>query len=65
MSHCKSCNAGIVWLKSKNGRPIPFDREPVGKVWVKGRDGMAHHVEALTPHWATCPTAMEHRGKQP
>ena len=29
MPRCKGCGAEIVWIKSKNGRAIPCDPEPI------------------------------------
>lgn len=53
---CKSCGAPIVWAPTSRGRAMPCDPglrtviTPAGEV-----------VRGLAPHWATCPSAEEHR----
>ena len=61
-ARCKSCQAEIIWAKTKNGKPVPLDRSPVMKRYV--RVGTSDLVELRTTyqtHFVTCPNAAEHR----
>ncbi len=71
MSACKSCGAVLKWAKTEAGKAMPLDVTPtpdgnviivdaVAVVLAKGtlvRPG----TDRYTAHWATCPTAFEHR----
>ncbi len=71
---CRSCSAPIFWALTENGKRMPLDLEPVagGVFYVAmGRDGelRCHTGEApgfvrYTSHFATCPSAAEHRRSQ-
>lgn len=72
-SKCKSCGAPILWAKTSKGKRTPIDAEPVriavltedpetGKEIIE--DGLVVIAEGAvghTSHWATCPTAEQHR----
>jgi len=55
VEHCRSCNAEMVWLKTKKGKTIPVNRETV----QEGDEEFEHsrHVS----HFATCPDAKQWR----
>lgn len=54
---CTSCGATIDFIRAKaSGRPIPVDAKPLK---VVTRDGEV--IDGWVSHWATCPTADQHR----
>ena len=54
MPKCRSCNAEIVWLKSKKGKNIPVDAETYhGETEF---DSKKHRA-----HFATCSDAEKYR----
>lgn len=68
MSHCRSCDAPIRFVKTLAGKSIPLDAEPSpsGNVTLEEVDGhtvaLVHHAgadailgERYTSHFATCP----------
>ena len=60
MSNCRSCGAGIKWMKTRNGKWIPVDIETVGDPEAEVFDH-----ETMTAHFTTCPEADKHRkGKE-
>lgn len=69
MAKCKSCGARVIWARTKNGKPTPLNADPVPDGTMYVRDGVARHVDLLTPkdtpwympHFATCPQADEWR----
>ena len=72
---CGSCHAEIRWGRTKAGKPIPVDAEPVedGNLAVRLDEGeLRTRVVRLgdplepgewrgTSHFATCPNADQHR----
>ena len=80
MSRCKSCTAEVFWARTASGKLIPIDAEPVegGNVHVVTRrvDGTPATVrvakeelvhpgyDTYVSHFATCPSANEHRSKR-
>lgn len=58
-SKCTSCGAAIVFAKSSKGAWLPLDTKPKPAFTIK--DGNAIVVYVHTPHWATCPSADQHR----
>jgi hypothetical protein len=50
---CRSCKAPIEWWLTTNKRKIPYDPLPESD------------SATVTPHWATCPKADEHRAPKP
>lgn len=71
MSACRSCGAPIRWAKTEAGKAMPLDETPAadGNVIIVG--GIARvlakgalvqpGIDRYVAHWATCPTAFEHR----
>lgn len=76
LSHCRSCNAQIYWLKNDTtGKPAPIDTKPdqAGSVIVTVDGGaLRYHVltkaelttgvdtDRYTNHFQTCPNAARH-----
>lgn len=75
---CESCNAGILWALTPNRRRMPLDAtpRPDGNVaaytddlgLVRARvlrqgEKPASHEKTYMPHFATCPSASQHRRK--
>ena len=60
MNECKKCGAPMKWVKSKAGKWMPLDAEPL-KVVTQDADGDWVVVTAYTSHFATCPNADEFR----
>jgi len=58
---CASCGARVLWAPTKAGRAMPIDEVPRKAVVLLG--GIAHVLDCYTPHWASCPTAAQHRGR--
>lgn len=47
MSRCRSCGAEIIWIRTKKGRNMPCDPEPVHyRKQVHGQEGM---ITLVTP----------------
>jgi hypothetical protein len=77
VKNCRSCEAPIVWCRTRSGKSMPVDADPVerGEFYlVEGDDGKleAHHVRSsadgvaddadrYTSHFATCENAAQHR----
>lgn len=79
MAKCKSCGAEIIWIKTRNGKAMPCDAEPVPyresfsggmKLVTKAGDVVPGHYDgtskdfAFISHFATCPNANRHRRKE-
>lgn len=70
---CKSCGAEIIWAKTAKGKNTPLDAKPVRiaeliedpetgeEVTEEGRYLIAAGHTGHTSHWATCPSAEQHR----
>lgn len=69
---CRSCNADIIWTKTKDGAAFPIDPVPVvgGNIYIRERDQIAMVVPKdmlggrelyYVTHFATCPHAAQHR----
>jgi len=69
---CRSCKAPVVWVRTRAGKRMPVDPEPVegGNIILSERDHatpLAVYVEAdpgvmrHVSHFATCPNADQHR----
>lgn len=54
---CRSCGRKIVWAKTAAGKNIPFDEMPEA---LSKRDTF-ETVSTEHIHWATCPSADQHR----
>ncbi|TXH53451.1 MAG: hypothetical protein E6Q97_13240 [Desulfurellales bacterium] len=79
MSRCRSCDAEIVWIKTKTGKNMPCDPDELhhdemdqGDVFVT-LDGHTQKVDkaksypnlkGYISHFATCPDAELWRNKQ-
>ena len=75
---CRSCGAPIRWVRTRAGKAMPLDAQPVatGNV-VLGEDGTARTLtrkqvmlggivgDRYTSHFATCANASQHRRRQP
>lgn len=74
MSLCRSCQAEIRWAKTAAGKSMPLDAVPTPEGTIVIRDNVAVVLTGLAlddpadagedryvAHWATCPTAYEHR----
>jgi len=51
---CSHCGATIIWKRTKNGKPHPFDLAKTFAA-VKGRDGHTHCVFVNVSHFVSCP----------
>lgn len=68
-ARCRSCAAPIRWVKTSGGKATPLDAEPVADGEWQIADGYAVQLgtslfaapERYRVHWATCPSASEHR----
>lgn len=58
LSKCKSCGAAIVWLRTKNDKPMPCDSSSVTPGETKFLESSRH-----VPHWQTCPSAKTHKAQ--
>lgn len=56
VQRCRSCNARIIWLKTKSGKNMPTDADTVS-VGDTEFDPDSAHIS----HFATCPRADSHR----
>lgn len=69
MSHCRSCNAPIIWALTETGRQMPIDERPDPKGNLElYRSGTSVRVRVTMPgqgrhrpHFATCPEARSWR----
>ena len=57
MSECRSCNAAIVWLTTKQGNSMPVD----ATTFNQGDDRVFDVKKGHISHFATCPNADKHR----
>jgi len=66
-SRCKSCGAAILWAVTPKGKNTPLDAKKVRVAQLMDLGGTLKIEEAHEghlSHWATCPTADEHRKDQ-
>ncbi len=71
-----NCSAGITWVRTANGRPMPLDPEPNprGNVVLDGGLAKVAPAEAACraaigepvymPHWATCADPPPRKAKK-
>lgn len=76
-TQCSSCGASIVWTRTAKGRAMPVNAGSAGdqagtlairrqggelvcRVLRKGEDPLPGEYRGVA-HWATCPTAGQHR----
>ena len=55
ITRCRSCQARIVWLKTAAGKNMPVDADTVEP------EDTEYDAERHESHFATCPTANQHR----
>lgn len=55
ISHCRSCQAPIVWMTTRNGKNIPVDPDDVDP------EDEVFDVRKHTAHFSSCPNADQHR----
>jgi hypothetical protein len=73
-STCRSCGAKIRWVKTEKGKNMPLDYDPApkGTIMLQGdrvvlvgnravKRAYATGGALYTSHFATCPSAKEHR----
>lgn len=66
-ARCSSCQAEILWTVTENGKRMPVDAKPIGKVTVLVRNPenaetpISKQREHFISHFATCPHAQRHR----
>lgn len=51
---CRGCGVPLEWWITPAGRKMPLSR-------VKLADQLKRNIEALEPHWASCPNAKDFR----
>ncbi|HAM56177.1 MAG TPA: hypothetical protein DCQ64_12545 [Candidatus Rokubacteria bacterium] len=68
---CKGCGAPILWATTRNGKPIPLDRDPDPKGNIVLAGPLARLFTAddagatrYMPHHATCPKAKQFKGSR-
>lgn len=59
MPKCKSCNATISFIHTRNNKMLPVNP---GSVTIVTADGHIHR--GFIPHFVTCPDADKHRRKK-
>lgn len=78
MSICKGCRAEIEWIRTKTGKMMPVDPEPVfvatggkqtfvtdeGDIITGSISEEKTDEVAFVPHWATCPAADSFRRRR-
>jgi hypothetical protein len=57
LTKCRSCQAGIVWVKTKTGKNMPVDAD----TWTQGDPHLFDPELGHISHFATCPNADDHR----
>lgn len=55
ITSCRSCEADIVWLRTRAGKNMPVDADTVEP------EDTEFDPEKHTSHFATCPQAGQHR----
>lgn len=64
MPSCKSCDATIFFVETEAGKAMPLDAKEVQIVEVDpDRQYVIGYTRGYLPHWATCPSAAQHRRK--
>ncbi len=58
---CSSCGAPIVWGKTKTGKRIKLDAEPIGGLL---NEETGEVMRLRQTHFVTCPAADEFRKKK-
>lgn len=71
MPRCKSCGAGIIWIKTEKGKMTPVDEKLERRYIFTGTEAgkfgedvpIGKIVATYKPHHATCPSVEQHRRK--
>jgi hypothetical protein len=66
-NHCQSCNANIVFLKTKKGGYIPVNKSsltPSDLIVLRNKGSLSFRYGEHITHFATCPNASKHRRKE-
>ena len=61
IARCRSCDAKIVWLKTKKGKNMPVDWDEDAQVDAEA--GRIFDRKGHTSHFDTCPDAEPWRSK--
>jgi hypothetical protein len=56
-THCRSCQALVVWFKTAAGKNMPVDASSTKPTDAAHQLDLTRHIS----HFATCPNAAEHR----
>lgn len=80
MDRCKSCGANLRWIKTKNGKYMPCDAEPImfaeggASIYITEEGSVVRGTECekdsdgakvgYISHFATCPNAGKHRKRK-
>lgn len=66
---CRSCGAAILWAVTPAGKRMPVDAQPTKRISLDSYGvktfgdlaPVANVVDTYTSHFATCPSAAQHR----
>jgi len=58
-SQCRSCQAPMVWLKTRSGKKCPVDLSSMEQAINK--DKIIFDPQTMISHFATCPDAEKYR----
>ena len=61
MARCRSCDAAIVWLKTKAGKSMPVDDNEVARRYAEDEAVFDPQDEDLVSHFGTCPDSKDWR----
>lgn len=65
---CRTCQAPIIWVTSKNGKAMPLDAKPEKRVVIShdpaGGPTVGLIRDTYLNHYATCPQAQRWRGRK-
>ena len=56
-THCRSCQALIVWFRTSSGKRMPVNADTTKPTDAEHQLDLKRHVS----HFATCPAADQHR----
>lgn len=60
---CSSCGAPVRWITTEHGSAHPLNAKPE-KRWIIDRNDVGRVVDVFVSHFATCPSAFDHRRNQ-
>ena len=63
MANCRSCGAAIIWATTTAGKRMPLDPKPISVAIGEGvtNGGTVEIRRGYVSHFATCPSADQHR----